>query len=146
MTYKSLIGDMNAKTTLLEDVTVPDDSLFEMFDEFDNQSLIPYMYDYQNLILKGISLIRKSDDLSPPNKYRYRLIDLSKRNNLYIGNNRLPGNDFMKGKRTLNNISLIDYFLLSSPVFSLIKLFDVLDFNPYFLMSTVVCVLAYMLQ
>jgi hypothetical protein len=100
MTYKSLIGDMNAKTTLLEDVTVPDDFLFEMFDEFDNQSLIPYMYDYQNLILKGISLIRKSDDLSPPNKYRYRLIDLSKRNNLYISNNRLPGNDFMKGKRT----------------------------------------------
>ena len=57
MTYKSLIGDMNAKTKLLEDVTVPDDSLFEIFDEFDNQSLIPYMYDYQNLILKGVSLI-----------------------------------------------------------------------------------------
>ena len=43
MTYKSLIGDMNAKTTLLEDVTVPDDSLFEILDEFDNQSLIPYI-------------------------------------------------------------------------------------------------------
>jgi hypothetical protein len=32
---------MNAKTKLLEDVTVPDDSLFEILDEFDNQSLIP---------------------------------------------------------------------------------------------------------
>jgi hypothetical protein len=51
----------------------------------------------------------------------------------------------MKGKPTCNNISMMDYFLLSSPVFSLIKLFDVLDFN-YFLMSTVVCVLVYMLQ
>jgi hypothetical protein len=37
--YTSLIGDMNAKTKLLEDVTVPDDSLFEILDEFDNQSL-----------------------------------------------------------------------------------------------------------
>jgi len=48
---------MNAKTKLLEDVTVPNDSLFEIIDEFDNQSLITYMYDYQNLILNGISLI-----------------------------------------------------------------------------------------
>ena len=90
---------MNAKTKLLEDVTVPDDSLFEILDEFDNQSLIPYMYEYQNLILKGLSLIAKSDDLSPPNNYGYILIDLSKRNNLYIGNSRLPRNDFMKGKK-----------------------------------------------
>ena len=81
--YTSLIGDMNAKTKLLEDVIVPDDFLFEILDEFDNQSLnIPYIYVYQNLILKGISLIRKSDDLSPPNNYGYRLIDLCKRNNL----------------------------------------------------------------
>ena len=99
--YTSLIGDMNAKTKLLEDVTVPDDSLFEILDEFDNQSLIPYMYEYQNLILKGLSLIAKSDDLSPPNNYGYILIDLSKRNNLYIGNSRLPRNDFMKGKKNL---------------------------------------------
>ena len=59
------------------------------------------MYDYQNLILKGVSLIAKSDDLSPPNNYGYRLIGLSNRNNLYIGNSRLPGNDFMKGKKKL---------------------------------------------
>jgi hypothetical protein len=123
---------MNAKTKLLEDVTVPNDSLFEILDEFDNQSLITYMYDYQNLILKGISLITQSDDLSPPNNYGYRLIDLSKQNNLYSDNSRLPGNDFMKGKKTCNNISMIDYFLLLSPVFSLIKLFDVLDFKPLF--------------
>jgi hypothetical protein len=63
--------------------------------------LIPFSYDYQNLILTGISLIRKSDDLSPPNNYGYRLIDLCKRNNLYIGNSRLPGNDFIKGKKKL---------------------------------------------
>jgi hypothetical protein len=59
------------------------------------------MYDYQNLILKGVSLITKSDDLSPPNNYGNRLIDLSKQNNLYSGNSRLPGNDFMKGKNIL---------------------------------------------
>ena len=37
-----------------------------------------------------------------------------------------------KVKQTCNNISMIDYFLLSSPVFSLVKLFDILDFNPLF--------------
>jgi hypothetical protein len=109
---------MHAKTKLLEDVTVPDDFLLDISDEFDNQSLIPYMYDHQNLILKGNSLIRYSDDLSPPNNYGYRLIDLCKRNNLYIDNSRLLRNDFMKGKKKL----LIDFFLLSSPVFSLVKL------------------------
>ena len=109
---------MHAKTKLLEDVTVSDDFLLDISDEFDNQSLIPYMYDHQNLILKGNSLIRYSDDLSPPNNYGYRLIDLCKRNNLYIDNSRLLRNDFMKGKKKL----LIDFFLLSSPVFSLVKL------------------------
>jgi hypothetical protein len=49
----------------------------------------------------------------------------------------------MKGKKTCNNISMMDYFLLSSPVFSLMKVVDVLDFSS---LSTVVCVLVYMLQ
>jgi hypothetical protein len=39
---------------------------------------------------------------------------------------------------------MIDYFLLSSPVFSLIKLFDVLDFNPLF--SDVHCGLCFSLH
>jgi hypothetical protein len=39
---------------------------------------------------------------------------------------------------------MIDYFLLSSPVFSLIKLFDVLDFKPLF--SDVQCGLCFSLH
>ena len=39
---------------------------------------------------------------------------------------------------------MIDYFLLLSPVFSLIKLFDVLDFNPLF--SDVHCGLCFSLH
>jgi hypothetical protein len=66
---------------------------------------------------------------------------------LYIGNSRLPGNDFIKGKKKLVIIyrwSIIPYyhhryFLLSNYLMFLIS-------TPYFLMSTVVCVLVYMLQ
>jgi hypothetical protein len=48
-----------------------------------------------------------------------------------------------KVKKTCNNISIIDYFLLSSPVFSLIKFFDVLDLKPLF--SDVHCGLCFSL-
>ena len=50
----------------------------------------------------------------------------------------------MKGKKTCNNISMMDYFLLSSPVFSLMKVVDVLDFSPIF--SDVYCGLCFSLH
>ena len=98
----------------------------------DNQSSIPYMYDYQNLILKGVSLITNliicrhqtimaTDWLTYLNEITCTLVIVD-----------FQGIILWKVKQTCNNISMIDYFLLSSPVFSLVKLFDVLDFNPLF--------------
>jgi bisphosphoglycerate-dependent phosphoglycerate mutase len=52
--------------------------------------------------------------------------------NIYIGNSRLNGNDETVGKKTCKDVSLVDYFLLSSDVFSAIKYFDILDYNPLF--------------
>jgi hypothetical protein len=51
---------------------------------------------------------------------------------IYIGNSRLNGNDKTVGKKTCKDVSLVDYFLLSSDVFSAIKYFDILEHNPLF--------------
>ncbi|CAG2205913.1 DUSP10 [Mytilus edulis] len=127
-----IVGDLNAKTKLLDDVVIPDDGLFDILDDFEDDSFVSYLYDYQNLCDNNVSLKRCSKDGSVPNNYGYKLIDFCKRNNLYIGNSRLPGNDYMIGLTTCNSVSLIDYLLLSSNIFSLIKEFNVLEFNPLF--------------
>lgn len=71
----ALLGDFNAKTKTLDDYVVPDDSLFEVLDDFDNSDLFVYLYDYQKLLLNNISLQRFSQDSSPVNNYGYKLLD-----------------------------------------------------------------------
>lgn len=139
----SLVGDFNAKTKLLNDIVIPDDSLINLLNEFDDDSLIASMYDYQILNDQNIPLERSSSDLSGPNNFGYKLIEFCKRNSLYIGNGRLPGSDFKIGHTTCNNVSLVDYFILSSKVFALIKQFAILDYNPLF--SDVHCALCFQL-
>jgi hypothetical protein len=39
----ALLGDFNAKIKTLDDYIVPDDSLFEVLDDFDNSDLYSYM-------------------------------------------------------------------------------------------------------
>ena len=52
-----------------------------------------------------------------------------KKLNIYIANSRI-GLDKGIGKRTCNNTSVIDYFLMSSKLFSLVKEFEIQDFDP----------------
>ncbi|CAG2233970.1 unnamed protein product [Mytilus edulis] len=128
----ALLGDFNAKTRTLDDFVVPDDSLFEVLNNFDDNELLVYLYDYQKLLLHNISLPRFSEDTSSVNNYGYKLLDFCKKLNIYIGNSRLNGNDKSVGKKTCKDVSLVDYFLLSSNVFPTVKSFDVLDFNPLY--------------
>ncbi|CAG2255513.1 unnamed protein product [Mytilus edulis] len=128
----ALLGDFNAKTRTLDDFVVPDDSLFEVLDNFDDNELLVYLYDYQKLLLHNISLPRFSEDTSSVNNYGYKLLDFCKKLNIYIGNSRLNGNDKSVGKKTCKDVSLVDYFLLSSNAFPTVKSFDVLDFNPLY--------------
>ncbi|CAC5408710.1 unnamed protein product [Mytilus coruscus] len=128
----ALLGDFNAKARTLVDFVVPDDSLFEVLDNFDDNELLVYLYDYQKLLLHNISLSRFSEDTSSVNNYRYKLLDFCKRLNIYIGNSRLNGNDKSIGKKTCKDVSLVDYFLISSNVFPYVKSFDVLDYNPLY--------------
>ncbi|CAG2218455.1 unnamed protein product [Mytilus edulis] len=120
------------RRTELDDFVVPDDSLFEVLNNLDDNELLVYLYDYQKLLLHNISLPRFSEDTSSVNNYGYKLLDFCKKLNIYIGNSRLNGNDKSVGKKTCKDVSLVDYFLLSSNVFPTVKSFDVLDFNPLY--------------
>ncbi|CAC5386352.1 E3.2.1.14 [Mytilus coruscus] len=113
----ALLGDFNAKTRTLDDFVVPDDSLFEVLDNFDDNELLVYLF---------------SEDTSSVNNYGYKLLDFCKRLNIYIGNSRLNGNDKSIGKKACKDVSLVDYFLISSNVFPCVKSFDVLDYNPLY--------------
>ncbi|VDI39356.1 Hypothetical predicted protein [Mytilus galloprovincialis] len=130
--YVSLVGDFNAKTKLLSDIVIPDSKLFEILDDIVDDDVLSYVYDYENLLQNDVPMKRYSTDISVPNNYGHKLIDFCKRNNLYIGNGRLPGKDFLIGEKTCKNVSLIDYILFSSHVFSLFKSFYVSEFNPLF--------------
>ncbi|CAC5380042.1 unnamed protein product [Mytilus coruscus] len=121
-----------SSTEKQDDVVIPDDSLFDILDDFEDDNFVSYLYDYQNVCDSNVSLKRCSKDSSVPNNHGYKLIDFCKRNNLYIGNSRLPGNDYMIGLTTCKSVSLIDYLLLSSSIFPLIQEFNVLEFNPLF--------------
>ena len=66
------------------------------------------------------------------NNYGYKLIEMCKRLNIYIGNSRLYGNDKSIGMKTCKDKTVVDYFLLSSNVFPIVHCFNVLDYNPIF--------------
>ena len=119
----ALLGDFNAITKTLDDYVVPDDSLFEVLDDFDNSDLLVYLYDFQKLWLNNISLQRFSQDSSPVNNYGYKLLDFCKKMNIYIGNSRLNGNDKTVGKKTCKDVSLVDYFSFVFRCFSSHQIF-----------------------
>jgi hypothetical protein len=49
--YQNIPWLFIAKTKTLDDYVVPDDSLFEVLDDFDDSDLLVYLYDYQKLLL-----------------------------------------------------------------------------------------------
>ena len=131
-TFGALLGDFNAKTGKLKDYTIPDENLLDVLDLNHDMDLLEFLYDYENLQRLGIPLSRVSQDNNKPNSYGYKLIEFCNRLNFYIGNSRLTGIDFDIGFKTCYDSSLIDYFILSSPLFRIVRNFSVKDFDPLF--------------
>ena len=123
----ALIGDFNAKTKTLQDFVIPDDDLIDILEMKDN-NFMNYMYDHEDLVKQDIPLYRNSQCQCRTNNFGLRLIEFCKRNNLYIPNGRIC--DDKEGKRTCNDLSVIDYFILKSDVFTLVKEFKIMDFDP----------------
>ena len=126
-----LLGDFNAKTGTLQDYVETDKSLLDIFDMLDDVDLINFMYDYENIVKAGASLIRKSTCTARTNTYGHMLLDMCRKNNIYIVNGRL-GKDKHAGECTCQDVSVIDYFLASSKLFFHILDFEVKDFSPQF--------------
>ena len=87
--FISLIGDFNAKTSALPDFVIPDESVVDLFNLDTDCDIIDFLYDYVKLPQQGISLDRVTKCSCRPNNYGHKLLDLCKKNNLYIANSRI---------------------------------------------------------
>ena len=115
---------------------MPDDSLFEVLDDFDNSDVLVYLYDYQKLFLNNISLQRFSQDSSPVNNYGYKLLDfVKKKMNIYIGNSRLNGNGKTVEKKLVKMYRLLIIFFCLLMFFQPSNILIFWTIIHYFLMS-----------
>ena len=79
---------------------------------------------------------RVSCDMRPLDDHGRNLINLCKSCDMFIGNSRLPGNDFRKGSITWisrgnsSHVGVLDYALLSFNMFNDVKTFNVGNFLP----------------
>ncbi|CAG2212881.1 unnamed protein product [Mytilus edulis] len=138
-----IFGDFNAKTGSLPDYIIPDENLVDIFEFNSDEDILSYMFDYENLPRNSIPLHRVTSCNCAPNNYGHKLLNVCKRNNMYIANSRV-GNDKGIGKKTCNDTSVIDYLLLSSNLFPVVKEFDIMEFDP--LVSDVHCQLHVVIQ
>ena len=80
---------------------------------------------------------RISCDLRPLDDHGSSVINLCKSCNMFIGNSRLPGNDFKKGSITWisrgnsSHVGVLDYALLSLNLYDDVKTFNIGNFLPH---------------
>ena len=127
--HSAIVGDFNAKTGTLNDFIIPDETLLDLFNLDSDNDVLSYMLDYENLENQDVPLSRVSQCSCQPNNYGFKLLNFCKKLNIYIANSRI-GLDKGIGKRTCKNTSVVDYFLMSSKLFSLVKEFEIQDFDP----------------
>ncbi|CAC5399374.1 unnamed protein product [Mytilus coruscus] len=127
--HTALIGDFNAKTGILNDFVLADETLLDLFHLDTDNEIISYMLDYENLKSYNIPLQRVTQCSCQPNTYGYKLLNCCKKMNMYIANSRI-GVDKGVGKTTCKNTSVVDYLLLSSKLFTLVKEFEIQQVDP----------------
>ena len=108
----------------MSDYTQFEEVILDSNFDFDTQVMI----NRNNLLELDIPVDRFSLDTCC-NNYGYRLIDLCKSFDLHIANGRC-GNDKFIGNFTTTKNSCVDYVLMSPRLLSVVKVFEVLDFDP----------------
>ncbi|CAC5396410.1 unnamed protein product [Mytilus coruscus] len=116
---------------VLPDYIIPDDNIIDILNLDEDNEILEYLFDYQNLLRNNIPLHRVSGCSCKPNNYGHRLLNLCKKLNIYIVNSRV-GDDKGVGARTCKDISVVDYLILSSQLFPLLKKFAIAEFEPLF--------------
>ena len=117
------MGDMNARTSDIDDFTEVDDFMADYF-EFD-ESLLNYFNKVSMLKVYDIPLMRVSLDKSV-NKHGEKLLDMCKGHNLFILNGRV-GKDKNRGKLTFWDTSILDYAIANADGLKFVHDFEILD-------------------
>lgn len=53
-----MVGDCNAKTSDLPDFWSPDENVLDIINLSNDEEILKYVYDYNNLVENGVSLYR----------------------------------------------------------------------------------------
>ena len=135
-----LIGDFNARTSNLPDMTDLDDIILEfcnlnsdMFDIYNDES------DMIRLDQLDVPVERKTSDTDRPYNWGYWLLSLCKALNLRIMNGRM-GKDATVGQVTCKGVSVIDYVICSPALSPLVREFYVNEFDVLSDVHSAVCV------
>ncbi|CAG2188201.1 unnamed protein product [Mytilus edulis] len=103
----ALVGDFNAKTPDLPDFCSPDDNFLQIMNINSDEEILKYFHDHNNI---GISLYRYTQCKCKPNTFGHRLLELCKKNNLYIVNSSFDCDKYI-GNVTCNDTSVVYYLL-----------------------------------
>lgn len=120
-----LLGDFNARTGNEHDFVLLDDNLEQILHS-DNPNDELSRTSIQDL---GYPTERHNSDHAQVNNYGKRLLEVCKSFNLCIANGRL-GKDKFLGNNTCKGTSVIDYAILSPLLFTAVKDFEILPFDP----------------
>ena len=126
--YVYLLGDLNARTSDVDDFIEADPFLSDYFD-FD-ETVLNHFNKVSSLAQYNMSYKRASQDRII-NKQGEHLLDICKSSNLFILNGRC-GNDKDKGKLTFRNISLLDYGIASVDSLKFVKDFETIELDALF--------------
>ena len=126
--YVYLAGDVNARTSQLNDFIPSDPFLNDYFDiDSESQSFLDKYTILENL---SIPLNRSSSDRKT-NSHGIKLIELCRNNNLFILNGRI-GKDQTLRSFTFRDRSIIDYVCATADCFQYISEFEIIETDPLY--------------
>lgn len=120
-----LLGDFNARTGNEHDFVFLDDTIEQIL-HTDNPNDELCRTSIRDL---GFPTERHNSDHAQVNNYGKRLLEVCKSFNLCIANSRL-GKDKFLGNKTCKGTSVIDYVIMSPLLFTAVKDFEILPFDP----------------
>ena len=124
-----MLGDYNSRVRIMPDFMLPDSDIFQYNGLKETCAELRNDLCYFEQNLRFVSLQRQNPDGSM-NNYGYRLIDFCCDNSIYIMNDRTKGNS--SEQNTCKNVSTVDYFLVSPPLFKYVNMLNVLEFCELF--------------
>lgn len=134
--YVGIIGDFNAHTGTLPDYVLPNTDVNADHDDvlYVNDDVTLLGHDKNELgvnilsNLPNVNIDRISPDDTRTGNYGERLLEMCKAQKLYIANGRV-GQDRVQGKATTKHGTVIDYFIASAELLSLVTELNINDFD-----------------